>query len=141
MKVFNSAGNNWTGVPIPAVPHCTIPKGYMIFVRGDRSVTTFSGPTSVPVPTNMRTRGKLFVPVSNPAPVTTVSAGSFESIGNPLASAVDFTLLSKPIPCQPRRCLYVWDPLLPGFALGFGGYQLISSSNAYKLQPGRHGQL
>lgn len=136
MKVFNSAGNNWTGVPNTSSTALHNAKGYMIFVRGDRSVTTFSGPTSVPVPTNMRSRGKLFVPVSNPAPVTTVSAGSFESIGNPLASAVDFTLLSKPIPANLDEAYYVWDPLLPGPRWGLGGYQLIASSNAYKPSPG-----
>lgn len=136
MKTYNPATNGWTGIASTSIPIHN-PKGYMIFVRGDRSVTGFTGPTSVPVPTNLRTRGKLFVPGSNPAPVTNIPAGSFESIGNPYASAIDFLNINKPSAPAVDDVFYVWDPLLPGANnLNLGGYQTISASNGYIPNPG-----
>ncbi len=138
MKTFNPAGTgSWVGIANTTTLPLYNPKGYMIFVRGDRSVTTFSGAGSTPVPTNLRSRGKLFVPGSNPPPSTTVLAGKFESIGNPYASTIDFLNITKPAAPAVDDVFYVWDPLLPGAnSLNLGGYQTISLANSYWPSPG-----
>jgi hypothetical protein len=136
MRTYNPAGaGTWTNIPNTTSTLLYNAKGYMIFVRGDRSVTNFSGPGSSPTPTNLRSRGRLFVPGSNPPNSTTVLAGKFESIGNPYASAIDFLNITKPAAPAVDDVFYVWDPLLYG-AFGFGGYQTISASNGYIPSPG-----
>lgn len=137
MKTYNAATNTWVGIANTNALPIHNPKGYMVFVRGDRSVINFSGAGSSPVPTNMRTRGRLFVPGSNPPPSTTIAAGTFESIGNPYASAIDFRFITRPAAPAIDSVYYVWDPLLPGSnSLGLGGYQTISSTNGYLPSPG-----
>ena len=136
MKTYNPAGTgSFTNIPNTTTTPLYNAKGYMIFIRGDRSVTNFSGAGSSPTPTNLRSRGRLFVPGSNPPNSTTVLAGKFESIGNPYASAIDFLNITKPPAPAVDDVFYVWDPLLYG-ALGFGGYQTISSTNGYVPSPG-----
>jgi hypothetical protein len=105
-------------------------RGYMLFVRGDRTVTTSTSPANL---TNMRSKGIIFQPI-DPPPVTVVGAGALASVGNPYASAVDlnymmtagsgngFTGLNNDV--------IVWDPLLYG-TYGLGGYQTLSAINNY----------
>ena len=65
-------------------------KGYMLFVRGDRSVSGIA-PNDVPNPTTLRAKGKLIT-----GPVTiSIPANSFASIGNPYAGAVDMKKIQK----------------------------------------------
>jgi hypothetical protein len=109
MKVFSSLGV-WNGVANTNIPIYN-PKGYMVFIRGDRSVTTFNAPATA---TTLRTRGKLFVPNSNPIPTSFIPAGKFEAIGNPHASAVDFSYFDKTDFPDVDNAFYVWDPLLVG---------------------------
>ena len=47
----------WTGITDPTTTQIYNPEGYMIFVRGDRSVDPFTNPT--PNPTRLRTKGTL----------------------------------------------------------------------------------
>ncbi|MFM7709923.1 MAG: beta strand repeat-containing protein, partial [Ferruginibacter sp.] len=131
--VFTPAGpsvkfyNNgiWTGIPNTNTTPAYRKEGYMVFVRGDRSVIQFNQAATSTV---LRTRGKLFVPVSNPAPTITIPAGSFQSVGNPYASAIEFTALDGPGVPDVDPVFYVWDPLLNG-TNGLGGYQMISANN------------
>ena len=132
MKSFVPATATWLGVPNTTATALHNKKGYFILVRGDRNVSTYNAP---PTPTTLRTTGKLFVPASNPPASTTVLPGKFESIGNPYASAIDFLNIIKPPAPAVDDVFYVWDPLLPGSNL-LGGYQTISSINAYKPSPG-----
>ena len=64
------------------------PNGYMVFVRGDRSIP---GPFTPPNNTTLRTKGTLLTyDLSVPA-----TADAFTSIGNPYASAIDMTKVTK----------------------------------------------
>ncbi|MFT3909033.1 MAG: T9SS type A sorting domain-containing protein [Ferruginibacter sp.] len=132
MKTFVPATATYIGVPNTLSTAIFNKQGYFVLIRGDRTVTTYTAPATV---TTLRTRGKLFVPVSNPPLTTTVLAGKFESIGNPYASAIDFKLLSRPAAPAIDSTFYVWDPLLTG-SNPLGGYQTISSSNGWKPSPG-----
>jgi hypothetical protein len=65
------------------------PNGYMLFVRGDRSIP---GPFDPPNATRMRTKGKLLTYT-----VTTAlsSTDVYSSVGNPYASSIDMRKVSK----------------------------------------------
>ena len=123
MKVFNSLGV-WDGIANTNIPIYN-QKGYMVFVRGNRATTAYNSPATSTI---LRTTGKLFVPNSNPIPTSIIPSGKFEAIGNPHASAVDFSYFDKTDYPDVDNAFYVWDPLLLG-SYGYGGYQLISAVN------------
>ena len=103
-------------------------KGYMLFVRGDRTVVTGSGTT----PTTLRIKGTLHTPASPPATIA-VSAGKYESVGNPYASQIDFTMLTRTGGVDNK--FYTWDPTMGGL-YGVGGYQTIAATNSWVPVPG-----
>ena len=96
-------------------------------IRGSRADTTYNATASATI---LRTRGKIFDPIGNPAPSITVTPNGYTSIGNPYASAIDFTQFSLSGPGVPDvdNTFWVWDPLLGG-AYGYGAYQMISANN------------
>lgn len=124
VKYYDQATGNWIGVTNTG-NQLQNKLGYMLFVRGDRTVTTYNG---TPNNTNMRSKGVLFTP-SNPAPTVPVTANQFQSFGNPYASRIEFNkvyLASTGI----NDVFYVWDPKLNG-NYGLGGYQTISGLAGY----------
>ncbi len=127
MKVYNFATNGYTGIPNTAIQLYN-KKGYLVFVRGDRSIAYPNvGPTV------LRSKGTLFTAQpGNLPPVTTVILGDFESVGNPYASAIDIRKIGFDAYTSPT--IYVWDPSLttyPNSAYGYGGFQTL-----YQLVPG-----
>lgn len=133
MKVYNAATNAWDGIANTNTLPIANKKGYMIFIRGDRSVTTSSSPATTTV---LRAKGQLYTASAGQLPPSSsVAANSFESVGNPYASAIDFTQISKPGPAFIDNTFYVWDPTLAG-SQNLGGYQTISSTNGFKPVPG-----
>ena len=99
--------------------------GYMLFVRGDRTVTTYNG---TPNNTNMRSKGVLFTPANPPVSIP-VPATRFQTFGNPYASRIEFNkvyLASTGI----NDVYYAWDPTLNG-SYNLGGYQTISGVAGY----------
>lgn len=129
MRYYNSTTNSWVSVLSTNEPIYN-PNGYMVFVRGDRSVTGFG----TPVPTILRTRGKIFEP-NNLPPVINVGLGEFQSVGNPYPSSINFHNTIKTGGVQ--DVYYVWDPRLGG-AYNLGGYQTFIGNNSggYKVIPG-----
>ena len=125
IKTWNAATQDWTGVSSTssAISNAT---GYMVFVRGDRSVTTFDAQAK---PTKLRTYGDLYQPSQSraPEPISMTSPG-FYSVGNPYASAIDFKELTM---SGIEFNFTVFDPTLSG-SYGVGGYQTISSVTGYK---------
>jgi len=134
MKTFNPNTANWESVP-SAYSIIANNKGYMLFIRGDRSVTAFN---QAPTATTLRTTGTLYTPIDNPPASLNVQADKFESIGNPYASALDFSKIGKSsgIP----DVFYTWDPDLTtsqNSAYGYGGYQtIVRDGNGYIVIPG-----
>lgn len=134
MKTYNAANNQWTGVPNTTTQTLPNGKGYMIFIRGDRSVTTH---TAAAVPTIMRTKGKLFTTGADAPPAIAVTAGQMASAGNPYPSAIDFRTLNR---SNLSDVFYLWDPYLTtggSSAWGLGGFQTFTLVGAdYVVTPG-----
>lgn len=130
IKKYSAQDSNYVSVASTFLPIANT-NGYLILVRGDRSVTTFNG---IAVQTTLRTKGNIYNQLNGiPAPPQSVLSNSFELLGNPLTSAIDFRLLN--ITGEIDSVFYVWDPLLPG-AFNLGNYQTISSINGYLPVPG-----
>jgi hypothetical protein len=127
IKTYNPVSNKWEGVSNTniSVHNST---GYMIFIRGDRSV---NGTTvATPKPTILRSKGMLVT--GNQLPIN-VLPGQFQSVGNPYPAPIDFTQLS--LADGVDNLFYTWDPFLFGI-YGYGGYQTLSATNAWVPVPG-----
>lgn len=134
MKFFDptiGTSGNWAGITNTAA-QLNDKRGYMVFVRGDRTVNTLA---SAPNPTNLRSKGTLYQP-SDPPPVTNVLAGKPATVGNPYASAIDLEYLKdNGLMVNLNNDAVVWDPLLFG-SYGLGGYQTLSAANNYEPTAG-----
>ena len=65
MKAYNSLTNAWVGVPTTNATAIKATTGYMVFVRGDRTISSsFMSPTQ----TTLRTKGTLYT--GNQTPIT-----------------------------------------------------------------------
>ncbi|RYZ51973.1 MAG: hypothetical protein EOP49_10565 [Sphingobacteriales bacterium] len=135
MKTFVAGSpGTWSNIANTKSTRIGNRKGYMVLVRGDRSVTTATGPGSTAVPTVLRATGHLYYGgAGNQAPATAIPANSFESVGNPYACTIDFTTLT--LGSAVDKAFYVWDPLMPGSS-GLGGFQTISQAMGWLPQPG-----
>lgn len=139
IKVFNSATNSYVGLPNTTSTPVANPKGYMVLVRGDRSVITANAPANATV---LRTKGRLHQPNNAPATIN-VAGGKFESVGNPYASAIDFRSLNITGGIQ-TDFFYMWDPKLTtttgsgaNSAYGLGGFQTFSwNGTDFDVTPG-----
>ena len=134
IKIYNAATGSYNRLD-STTGRISNPKGYMVMVRGDRSVITSGGS---PTATIMRTKGTLHTPVDPPV-IMNVATG-FESIGNPYASAIDFRSLNITGGVQ-TDFFYVWDPKLTSIginsAYGLGGFQTFSwNGSSFDVIPG-----
>ena len=84
-------------------------KGYMLFVRGSRSLDISNGAAVVPDVTTLRSSGRLNV--ANNTPISYTLTGK-QLIGNPFASAIDFKKIIKTGTLGDKY--YLWDPKLGG---------------------------
>jgi len=115
---FSSAGNT------PAVNAVPSKQGYMLFVRGDRTVTTGSGTTT------LKPMGTLASGTQN-----INIAQAYEVVGNPYAATIDADLVYQNSGNNAviNRNFWVWDATL-GTA---GGYRAISySGSVYNVSGG-----
>ncbi|MCC6258126.1 MAG: hypothetical protein IT254_07385, partial [Chitinophagaceae bacterium] len=134
MKTYVPATKTWQGITGTDITLYN-DKGYMLFVRGDRNVSSYSAAATNTI---LRTKGKIFTigAVANTPPVINVAAGLFQSVGNPYASAIDF---SKLVRSNVQAVYYVWDPKLGG-AYNLGAYQTFTEtspgSGNYAVTPG-----
>ena len=119
MKVFNSLTNVYDGIPNTLIDLAN-PKGYYIFVRGDRGVPGFNDP---PNKTTLRSSGTLNT--GNSLPNVNVPAGLFQTVGNPFPSTIDLRKLYADHSSFLNFDIYVWDPNLGG-AYGVGGYRTLT---------------
>jgi hypothetical protein len=97
----------------------------MTFVRGDRSVINFSGANSQAKSTVLRSKGSLFTPSGTLPSITTIAPNKLESIGNPYASAIEFSQIVYDGPPGILNKFWIWDPTL-NTSTNFGGWQLLS---------------
>lgn len=130
---YNPTTNRWDGIPSTTGEPVSQPQGYMIYIRGDRSVQDASTPATA---VTMRSTGKIYSPTDPPAPVT-VTANRFQSVGNPYASSIDFLQVQAASSGVDLK-FYVWDHQLFGYSNN-GGWQTISSANGWRPVPGSAG--
>ena len=117
------SNNAYTGITGTNIPIAT-DKGYMTFIRGDRTINYFT--TTLSPATVLRTSGTLKTG-KYPAASIPLAAGEFTSVGNPYASAIDFNKLTRT--GGTPNTFYVWDPKLTtgaGTAYGLGGFRTIT---------------
>lgn len=91
-------------------------EGFMLFVRGDRTnygaITNQNKPPTI---TTLRPRGQLFIGSK------TITSSGLTVVGNPYASAVDYSTLTKTGALTGTDTYYLWDPNLGGSA-GVGAF-------------------
>lgn len=136
IKVYNRNINEYVGVNRTDTTIYN-PRGYLVFVRGDRSVINFSGPNSTPTQTTMRMKGMLNTP-ANPPEVINIPSAGFESVGNPYPSAINFRKLTFGGGVK-TDFFHLWDPRLTttGSPYGLGGYQTFSwNGSSFDVVPG-----
>ncbi len=133
LKTYNSTTNLWEAVSNTTVPVYN-PKGYMLFVRGDRTsiVTPIYQPPAVP--TVLRTAGTIHQPSAAPGTVS-VLANQFASVGNPYPSPISLEYIFGNTANSLYLSASVWDPSMYGY-YAVGGYQTISSTLNYMPLPG-----
>ncbi len=128
--VYSPSLNNFTGVNNTGVSISNEP-GYLIYIRGNRSVTPSSS-ISAGAATTLRTAGTLY---TGDQSAQTVGADKLALIGNPYASALDLrniTLTGGSV----GSSFYVWDPKLLG-SYNIGGFQTLTESGGnYIVVPG-----
>ena len=129
LKYYNATSGTYTLIDNTMIAPVNINEGYYIFIRGDRGY----GPNSVGSTTTLRSKGDIYSFSIKPAYSYTVAPGSFISIGNPYASAVDLRLLAANNP-NIEENFYFWDPTLSG-SYGVGGYQNVSALTGYTPTP------
>ena len=126
LKYFSSTTNNWIGTTSANNSLYNL-NGYMVFVRGDRTVNSFYVTSNNTI---LRSKGTLLTGTVGPI---SVSPDHYSSVGNPYASIIDFTRVMKDAGVDDK--FYTWDPYLFG-SYGYGGYETISSTNDWKPLPG-----
>ncbi len=134
IKTYSVATNNWSALPSATGTKRSLGNrmGYMLYVRGDRSVTA-NGPEATS-PVTLRAKGKVYDATMLPQSIVTNSAEHFESVGNPYPSAIDFEKLYQKSPgIDP--VYYAWDPSLVG-SYNAGGYQTMAAATGYIATPG-----
>ncbi len=133
MKTYQPLTNSWLGIPNTGI-NLENPNGYMIFIRGDRTVT---GAGQDAKPTTLQTIGKLYAPQAGYEPESiSIMPGRYQSVGNPYASRIDMEYMyDNGMMDGLDVSFYVWDPLLAG-SYGVGGYQTMSKHIGYKPVPG-----
>ncbi len=126
MKSYNMVGNNFVEINNTKL-NDTIANdaGYFVFVRGDRGVAVpdAAGTTTLRIKGKIRTGDQTF----------SVNANSFQSFGNPYASAIDFRSVTKNI----VDAFIVWNPAIAG-SYNVGGYEnyVYDGVAHYKKVPG-----
>jgi hypothetical protein len=137
MKTYNATTNAWEGIS-STQNLIDNPKGYLIFIRGDRSVSAYN---QSPTATTLRTTGKLYQAIGTPPPSISVARNKFASVGNPYASEVDMTKFVRTGGVQ--DLYYIWDPKLTSSAYSFYGYgmyrTLVRIGNGYRAIPAETG--
>ncbi|RYE24600.1 MAG: T9SS type A sorting domain-containing protein, partial [Sphingobacteriales bacterium] len=128
LKKYNSSSNAWVAVANTNSTSIQSTDGYMIFIRGDRSVSP-SAPAATA--TVLRSRGPLYIGALQ---AIAVPANKTVAVGNPYAAPLDMRKISK---TGVKDFFYVWDAKLGG-TYGNGAYQTFSpdGNGNYVVVPG-----
>jgi hypothetical protein len=118
----------WKQIPSVTMPVYS-PNGYMVFIRGDRSVTSAFADAK---PTTLRTVGGLLM-YEQKIPL---SLKVFTSIGNPYASTIDMRKVIDANTNSINPFFYIWTAMVNG-AYGYGNYITYSKvGDDFETTPG-----
>lgn len=124
LKYYDNTTNTFTG--IPANPGTFRPitdyNGYMIYIRGDRSIDLNLGNATPVTTTTLRIKGEVITGNHT----TNVNAQRFTVFGNPYASPINFGTIDKN---NVKNSFYIWDPRLAG-TNGLGAYVTVSYNSS-----------
>jgi len=131
-SIFGYSGTGWNYLPATTSELVTNREGWMLFVRGSRSINLpLSNTGTVPDNTTLRPTGTIKFGTQ---PTITSAAGGFTVIGNPFPSPVNFKTINKTgvIGGVGGNAYYLWDPNLGG-SYGVGAFVTFSynSSGTY----------
>jgi hypothetical protein len=137
VKTYNPATNQYVGIistvnvvtPTASNGRFEQGKAYMTFIRGDRTVNTFPAAATTTV---LREKGALIT--NNFVFPGGVGAGQFAAVGNPYASAIDFSKVFTDA-TNIQNLFYMWDPqlgTLGGYRTFAGpGYNPVPAGGSY----------
>jgi len=134
LMYLNNSGSNWV-IPTstlgadPQVPLINSKPGYMLFVRGDRSVVVTTPPFNPSTVTTLRTKGTLN---QNTISMTPPAAAANQVVGNPYASEVALDHIFNNYGATIGTNYTAWDPLLGG-RQGVGAFYAVAwlGGNSY----------
>ena len=130
IKYYNNTTNTFTALPANpgTIINITNYPGYMIYIRGDRSIDLMQGVNAAITSTTLRMKGE----IRTGHQTTNVNASNFSVFGNPYPAAIDFATLTRN---NVKNTFYLWDPKLAG-TNGLGGYVTVSwnsGTNSYDI--------
>lgn len=139
IKYLNATG--WNGVPTATNSGATSNSGiitdqpgYLLFVRGDRSIQLSQATAAVPVQTVLRVKGNLNIGQQTITLQQGMISGSsqFRLVGNPFASTINFhKIMQNPTNTGAgfTDAYYVWDASIGG-VYGLGGWVVLSYNSS-----------
>ena len=104
IKIMNAAGTGWADITGTDAAITNYP-GYLLFVRGDRSIDLSQGGSATPTNTVLRMKGSL---KTGQQPVSVSGSSAYQVVGNPYASPIDFSAITRSANINDE--FYVWDP-------------------------------
>ncbi len=123
LKVYDNTTNTYIG--LPPSPGTNAPlhnyPGYLLYIRGDRSIDLMQGANAAITSTTLRMQGQ----IKTGSQVVNVNAANFSVMGNPYPAAIDFQTLTRN---NVKNTFYLWDPKLAG-SNGLGAYVTVSWNN------------
>ena len=115
--IFDSLDVGYMGITNTRTTALTNDKGYMIFVRGDRTATVASGISNA---TTLRGRGRLITGTLNYG----IRANHDTSVGNPYASRLDLRkVFDNGGFNNVTPTVITWDPVVGGGSYGVGAFR------------------
>ena len=128
IKTYQSETGSYDNGPVSTNEPVYNEKGYMIMVRGDRSIFTSRANAN---PVVLRTKGEIITGTTHEMKVP---ANKWTSIGNPYASRIYINGIQRTGGVD--DFIVVWDPKLGG-SYGLGGFQTLYKDGAnYYAIPG-----
>ncbi|MFZ4059276.1 MAG: T9SS type A sorting domain-containing protein, partial [Ferruginibacter sp.] len=139
-SIYRYVSNAWIAPNATNTGAITDNEGYMLFVRGDRSVVV-TGPYDVPNSTTLRVKGRLNIGGVNKA----LNASGLQILGNPYASAISLnnTTFNGQSPATTAGLsFYIWDPKMAG-ASNVGNFVTFTSlgNGTYSVVPNVGGSV
>lgn len=120
VKVYSNVSNSFLALPPTPGTFASLDAytGYLVYIRGDRSIDLSQGNNAAVTATTLRMKGE----INTGNQTSNVGAVNFTVVGNPYPAAIDFATMTRN---NVKNSFYVWDPKLAG-SNGLGAYVTVS---------------